>query len=80
MIRSLILLAMLAACGSSHVTPANSQKPATGGEGAVCAVGKRHKGEGSAVECAPGLNCCYPCGIDGCDSVCQVGECRDDIP
>jgi hypothetical protein len=24
--------------------------------------------------CAEGLSCCYPCGTDGCDSVCHTPE------
>lgn len=29
---------------------------------------------GTVATCAPGLFCCYPCGIDGCDSVCHTAE------
>jgi hypothetical protein len=45
-----------------------------GGEGAICRVGERHPpGEQvEAVECASGMQCCYPCGIPGCDSVCMT--------
>ena len=34
-------------------------------EGDVC-------GSGVSGQCAPGLECCYPCGIQGCDFVCTV--------
>jgi len=41
------------------------------GEGSVCTVD---------AECAPGLLCCYPCGIPDCDNVCTIpepgGDCR----
>jgi len=31
-------------------------------------------------DCGPGLHCCYPCGIVGCDSVCHTAaECAYDI-
>lgn len=46
----------------------------------VCAYGGR---SGPHFEtpppCGPGLFCCYPCGIDGCDSVCHTeAECNAD--
>jgi hypothetical protein len=50
-----------------------------GNHGAVCAVGGRHRGDDApkVVECTAGLQCCYPCGIDGCDSVCMTqAECN----
>lgn len=39
----------------------------------VCKVGERHGLRlfpTFARPCAPGLRCCYPCGIGGCNSVC----------
>ncbi|MBI2896618.1 MAG: hypothetical protein HYY06_23880 [Deltaproteobacteria bacterium] len=40
-------------------------------EGSVCMPG--------AEECAGGLSCCYPCGIEGCDFVCEP-SCSDEEP
>ena len=51
-----------------------------GKAGDVCHIGRQHAGSAVAVDCGPGLNCCYPCGIDGCDSVCMAGDCPTDIP
>jgi hypothetical protein len=78
------LLSLLLACSSAapkSSTP-NNDKPAVGKVGDVCDVGSRHKdaAERPVVECGPGLNCCYPCGIDGCDSTCYAGECPTGIP
>jgi hypothetical protein len=57
-------------------------KNAPGKHGDVCALGRRHQpGEPhpKVVECGPGLQCCYPCGVQGCDSVCHTQEeCRLD--
>lgn len=51
--------------------------PGAGNQGAVCAYGRRHVAD-APVEppavCGAGLQCCYPCGIDGCDSVCATPE------
>jgi hypothetical protein len=82
--RLLIALALLlAACGSSQApSPAPPPQPGAkidGTEGAVCAWGHRdpHPGHSPAA-CAAGMQCCYPCGIDGCDSVCEaVTECPE---
>lgn len=41
----------------------------------VCAVGTRNQYRVYPVfarPCAPGLQCCYPCGIPGCDSICMA--------
>jgi hypothetical protein len=49
-----------------------------GTHGQICALGSRHPEDASVtpVECGPGLQCCYPCGIQGCDSVCHTrAEC-----
>ena len=40
-------------------------------EGEVC--------EGTEEECGPGLTCCYPCGVPGCESVCTP-TCRETDP
>jgi hypothetical protein len=50
--------------------------PKLGKLGDVCARGARgNRDEGSVsrpvLTCGPGLQCCYPCGIPGCDSVCK---------
>ena len=50
--------------------------PKLGKLGDVCARGSRgNRDEGSVsrpvLKCGPGLQCCYPCGIPGCDSVCK---------
>jgi hypothetical protein len=52
-----------------------------GGVGAICAGAP----DGTvAVACAPGLACCYPCGIPGCASRCAVpcdaGSCAGGCP
>lgn len=45
-------------------------------QGQICRVGRRFlRGSGAlnphqARPCAPGLKCCYPCGVPGCNSVC----------
>jgi hypothetical protein len=49
--------------------PAPSSDVARGGE--VCRSGAR-SGGGIDRPCAPGLQCCYPCGVEGCDSVCMA--------
>jgi hypothetical protein len=44
-----------------------------GGVGSVCALGRLEPDREVVVgPCAEGLQCCYPCGIQGCDSVCMV--------
>lgn len=80
--KTILLALFFAACGGKQ-TPApaaDTAKPATGKQGDVCAIGREHEGSAVAVTCGPGFNCCYPCGIDGCDSVCMAGECPTDIP
>jgi hypothetical protein len=45
-----------------------------GTAGAVCYWGHERSDTSSLptpAECQPGLTCCYPCGIDGCDDVCM---------
>ena len=78
--RQVLVLAVLliAACGGPTSTAPSGDppgdSPTAGGPGSICAVGDQHP-EGTtvtAVACADGLQCCYPCGIDGCDSVCMA--------
>jgi hypothetical protein len=53
------------------------KQPKVGKLGDVCAKGSRSQdlddGPTSrpVLTCGPGLMCCYPCGIPGCDSVCK---------
>jgi hypothetical protein len=51
-----------------------------GKHGDVCRFGIRHERAGGGpapVECGPGLRCCYPCGIQGCDFTCMTpAECN----
>jgi hypothetical protein len=45
-----------------------------GTAGAVCYWDNERSDASSLptpAECQPGLTCCYPCGIDGCDDVCM---------
>jgi hypothetical protein len=43
------------------------------GEGQVCGYGSRSAmANAQAPACPAGLKCCYPCGIEGCDSVCMA--------
>lgn len=53
-----------------------SESP-TGNLGAVCACGDGPDGADLAPDCTPvkcseGLVCGYPCGIEGCNSVCMT--------
>lgn len=89
-IRVLVACA-LAACGGKQTSSptvdnatstgnaTTGDKPGTGKEGDVCHLGREHVGSAVAVDCGPGLSCCYPCGIDGCDSVCMT-SCPEGIP
>ena len=89
--KQILILLALAACGGKQ-TPAPTVDNATstdqttptdktgvGTEGDVCHLGRQHVGSAVAVDCGPGLSCCYPCGIDGCDSVCMT-SCPEGIP
>ena len=95
MLRALLVqAAFVAACSSpakptASPAPSNAATPATGSDanvgnhGAVCGLGGRHKpgDDITPVECTAGLQCCYPCGIDGCDDICMTpDECRMDRP
>ena len=53
-----------------------------GSKGAVCGWGEQREGASLPEPdgCDHGLTCCYPCGIEGCDSVCEDvphGECPE---
>lgn len=52
--------------------------PHDGRRGAVCSWGEYRGGEAASYPepraCRAGLSCCYPCGVGGCDSVCQPAE------
>ena len=74
-----------APAGSASGSAVGSAAPAPAGlgkHGDVCSYGERHpQGERlpAPAECGPGLQCCYPCGIQGCDSVCHTpDECNTD--
>jgi hypothetical protein len=82
----LLVVFCLAACGGKQPAPA-----ATGGqttsvgfakEGEACHLGERSAHQPGETEkpCAEGLNCCYPCGIAGCDWVCRASACPTGIP
>lgn len=82
MLRFLMTAALVAACSSPAKPTSNVTTPTGGSDsnhGAVCGLGGRHEHASDApapVECSAGLQCCYPCGIDGCDSVCMTpAEC-----
>lgn len=55
-----------------------------GKHGAVCRWNVPHQRAGGGpapVECGPGLHCCYPCGIQGCDFTCMTqAECNVNRP
>jgi len=69
------VLLVLAACGGSRSEPPTAPTPPTAGDvGAVCSCGRQSEGKCTAVDCKAGLVCSYPCGIDGCDSVCMTAE------
>jgi hypothetical protein len=62
---------------SSLVDAGTKSSPKLGKLGDVCARGSRGRDldepsiSKPVLECEPGLMCCYPCGIPGCDSVCK---------
>ncbi len=69
-----MLLALgLAAVALGDVAPAQPAPRRYARRGEVCRVGTRRDRSRAVVArpCAPGLRCCYPCGIPGCDSVCM---------
>jgi len=43
-----------------------------GGAGAAAGEGQLCGSSANEAMCGPGLACCYPCGIRGCDFVCTV--------
>lgn len=66
----LVTLVLVAGCGSK--TPSTNGQ-ASGGPGAICSCHDREP-DCVAVTCQAGLSCGYPCGIDGCHSVCMTPE------
>lgn len=88
--KQILIALFVVACGGKQTPPSTvdnatpagkpADKPAIGKAGDVCHVGRQHEGSRVAVDCGPGLNCCYPCGIDGCDSVCMAGDCPTGMP
>jgi hypothetical protein len=62
---------------SSPGDAGTKSSPKLGKLGDVCARGSRGRDldepsiSKPVLECEPGLMCCYPCGIPGCDSVCK---------
>ncbi len=57
---------------TSSGEPVDHDTSAPAGEREICRVGRAHSGpDVKARPCAQGLECCYPCGVDGCDSVCM---------
>ena len=79
----LALLALLvAAC--SHAAKHTDDPPpgprTDGSHGAVCSWGHGEQAHPDTplAACQSGLSCCYPCGIDGCSSVCATSsECSE---
>ena len=71
--RALLALALvLAACSSSAALVADAPESLVdGGAGAVGAICAGAPDSAVAVTCAPGLACCYPCGIPGCANQCE---------
>lgn len=69
--RPWLLALALAPLAFADVVPAQRRYA---GLNEVCRVGTRPDRSRRGVvarPCAPGLRCCYPCGIPGCDSVCM---------
>jgi hypothetical protein len=61
--------------GSGSGSGSGTAAVVPGGAGTICHAGLRHPPGEPPPEvhpCAPGLQCCYPCGIEGCDSVCMA--------
>ena len=78
--RLALLFSFVLACGPaarSH-DPATGTSPTDGTQGATCAWGHREPHPDTPLAaCHAGLSCCYPCGIDGCNSVCATAdECK----
>lgn len=55
-----VVLALTLGCGASAAPPATPVA-----EGRACTLD---------TDCAPGLACCYPCGVEGCENVCMHVE------
>lgn len=71
-----------AAAPPADAAPARVRRPPRprNNHGAICQLGERRRsspdpGRLPRVEtCGPGLECCYPCGIQGCDWVCHTPQ------
>lgn len=48
--------------GTEYTCSGGCYVETAGGEGSTC---------GSSGDCGEGLSCCYPCGVPGCDDLCQ---------
>ena len=78
-----LALVLLAACTHRSIDTGNGQRERIdGSKDAVCGWGEQREGASLPEPdgCDHGLTCCYPCGIEGCDSVCEDvphGECPE---
>jgi hypothetical protein len=71
-----VLAALTLSCGP----PPNADPPvapAPGDVGAVCRCGAAGGPACAAVACKPTLVCGYPCGMEGCNSVCMTHQEHD---
>ena len=83
---ALLLAALLGlGCGGASGTASSerrggervAQDRIDGSEGAICEWGEERgpdTPDQTLAPCGEGLHCCYPCGIQGCDSVCATQE------
>jgi hypothetical protein len=93
--RAFAIVVLFAACSSRGASepefqpvmtidarPPDAPPPAkAAGHNEVCRAGTRSGNPDpmAARACEPGLECCYPCGIEGCDWVCHTpAECAVD--
>lgn len=76
--RLALVLGLLIGCGPRAPSHAPGGASTDGSQGATCAWGHREPHPDTPLAaCQSGLSCCYPCGIDGCDSVCATkSECE----
>ena len=69
---------VLAACShsSERKDPPPGGPRTDGSHGAVCSWGHSQEAHADTplAACQSDLSCCYPCGIDGCSSVCATKE------
>jgi len=57
---------------TGEVTTGGGGGGGQGGAGAAAGEGQLCGSSANDAMCGPGLACCYPCGIRGCDFVCTV--------